>query len=136
MRSTAILSSAVLMLAAASAGADGAKKSAFDRYGIGGYIQPVGLHHGFHVEVVVPGSDAARDQLNPHDIIVRVDGDAIRSLDHLRAVLAEAYLNESDVSITYTRGASLTHHVVKSQFRPEKPKPVARKRAPDDDERR
>jgi len=39
-----------------------------------------------------PESDAARDQLRPHDIIVKVDGDVIRSLDHLRAVIAEAYL--------------------------------------------
>ena len=77
---------------------------------------------------MLPDSDAARDQLKPHDVIVKVDGDVIRSLDHLRAVLAEAYLNDAEAAITYTRGASLTHHVITSQIKLERRKAVARKR--------
>src|SRR5215218_4123354 len=96
-----LAASGILLVASGFANADGTRITAFERYGIGGHIQPIGIHHGFHIERVAPESDAARDQLKPHDIIVKVDGDVIRSLDHLRAVLAEAYLNRAEVTLTY-----------------------------------
>jgi S1-C subfamily serine protease len=131
MRVTTIplmVASGVLLVASGFAAADGTRPTAFERYGIGGHIQPIGLHHGFHIQAVAPGSDASRDQLMPHDIIVKVDGDVIRSLDHLRAVLAEAYLNEAEVTLTYTRGGSIVHHVVKSRLGQADVKALAKKR--------
>src|SRR5829696_8634246 len=101
-----LVASGILLVASGFANADGTRLTAFERYGIGGHIQPIGLHHGFHIQTVAPGSDAGRDRLMPHDVIVKVDGDVIRSLDHLRAVLAEAYLDEAEVTLTYTRGIS------------------------------
>ena len=59
---------------------------------------------------VAPDSAAAKDRLLPHDVIVKVDGEIIRNLEHLRAVLAEAYADDGEVTITYVRGGSLVHH--------------------------
>lgn len=139
MRVTTIplmVASGMLLVASGLASADGTRLTAFERYGIGGYIQPIGIHHGFHIQTVAPASDASRDQLMPHDIIVKVDGDVIRSLDHLRAVLAEAYLNEAEVTLTYTRGVSITHHVVKSRLGHAAVKSLAKKRRLEPEETR
>ncbi|WP_406694743.1 PDZ domain-containing protein [Singulisphaera sp. Ch08] len=124
-----IVASCLILGAAGFATAEGGRTTAFERYGIGGYSQAIGIRHGFHIESVTPDSDAARDQLKPHDVIVKVDGDVIRSLDHLRAILAEAYLNNAEVTLTYTRGLSITHHVVKSRLGQPDVKSVAKKRS-------
>jgi S1-C subfamily serine protease len=84
--------------------------NSIERFGIGGFIQPIGLHHGFHIERVAPDSAAGKDQLRPHDVIVKIDGEPIRSIDHLRAALAEAFADDGEVTITYLRGGSLVHH--------------------------
>ena len=131
-----LVASGILLVASGVANADGTRLTAFERYGISGYIQPIGLHHGFHIQTVAPGSDAGRNHLMPHDIIVKIDGDVIRSLDHLRAVLAEAYLNEADVTLTYTRGGSIVHHVVKSRLGRWDVKALAKKRRPESEEAR
>jgi membrane-associated protease RseP (regulator of RpoE activity) len=101
---------ALLTSAGSSLHAGPARLNSIERFGIGGYIQPVGLHHGFHIERVAPDSAAALDGLQPHDIIVKVDGEVIRSLDHLRAALAEAYADDGAVTIAYIRGNPLIHH--------------------------
>ena len=107
---TTIISGVLLAFAASSLSAGATRINSFERFGIGGYIQPVGLHHGFHIERVVPGSAAEKDRLQPHDIIVKVDGEVIRNIDHLRAALAEAFADNGEVTITYIRGGSLVHH--------------------------
>lgn len=104
--------------------------SAIERYGLGGHIQAVGLRHGFHVETVAIDSPADVDQFRSKDVVVKVDGEDIRSLDHLRAALAEAYMDDGEVSITYTRGNSLEQRVAKCRFSPEVAKPATRKRRP------
>ena len=126
-RSSAVVAS-LLFLAGSSLLAGTTRVSSIERFGIGGFLQPIGIHHGFHIERIAPDSAAEKDRLLPHDVIVKVDGDVIRSLDHLRAVLAEAYLNDAEVAITYTRGTSLTHHVITSQIKLDRPKAVARKK--------
>ena len=131
-----MISAGLVLVAAGLASlsqAAGPRKSALERYGIGGHIQAIGLHHGFHIETVAIDSDAFADQLRQHDIIVKVDGDVIRNLDHLRAVLAEAYLGDGEVTLTYTRGESLIHHVVKSHLKREDARRVGRKPRPEDD---
>jgi membrane-associated protease RseP (regulator of RpoE activity) len=105
-----VVSAVFVALAGSSLLAGPNRLNSFERFGIGGYIQPVGLHHGFHIERIAQGSAAEKDKLQPHDIIVKVDGDAIRSIDHLRAVLAEAFADDGEVTITYIRGGSLVHH--------------------------
>ncbi|WP_435016181.1 PDZ domain-containing protein [Tundrisphaera sp. TA3] len=131
IRSTIV---AGLILASASwtapARGEGHHATALERYGLGGRIQAIGVHHGFHIETVAAGSPADEDQLRAHDVIVMVDGDVIRSLDHLRAVLAEAYMGDGDVTLTYTRGTSLTHRVLKPHLKPSVT-PVARRARPD-----
>ena len=104
------VSAALLAFAGSSLFAGATRVNSIERFGIGGYIQPVGLHHGFHIERVAQGSAALKDKLQPHDVIVKIDGEAIRSLDHLRAALAEAYADDGEVTITYIRGSSLVHH--------------------------
>jgi membrane-associated protease RseP (regulator of RpoE activity) len=125
----------VLFLAGSSLLA-GTRVSSIERFGIGGYIQPIGLHHGFHIERVAPDSAAEKDRLQPHDIIVKVDGEVMRSIDHLRAVLAEAYADDGEVTITLIRGASLVHHDLKCNVKKETAKTARSKRKadPDDDE--
>ena len=120
-------------VAAAPGHGDGTRPTALARYGLTGHIQPVGLHHGFHVESVQVDSAADADQVMPHDVIVKVDGDVIRSLDHLRAVMAEAYADDGEVSVTYTRGPSLVHHVAKYHLRTRPVQPVVRKPRPAED---
>src|SRR4051812_14470784 len=97
----AMVTAAVLACATSSLFAASGRISAVDRFGIGGYIMPIGLHHGFHIERVTPDSPAEREKLRPRDIIVKVDGEPIRSLDHLRALIAEAYADNGEVTITY-----------------------------------
>ena len=60
----------------------------------------------------MPGSAAEKDKLQPHDVIVKIDGEVMRSIDHLRAALAEAFADDGEVTITYIRGGSLVHHDV------------------------
>jgi membrane-associated protease RseP (regulator of RpoE activity) len=104
------VSAAFLAFAGSSLFAGATRVNSIERFGIGGYIQPVGLHHGFHIERVAQGSAALKDKLQPHDVIVKIDGEVIRNLDHLRAALAEAYADDGEVTITYIRGSSLVHH--------------------------
>ena len=96
------------------------RATSIERYGLGGHIQPVGLFHGFHIETVAIDSPADRDGFRAEDVIVKVDGEAIRSLDHLRAILADVYADDGNVSIVYTRGKSLEHHVVTGHLKPSK----------------
>jgi S1-C subfamily serine protease len=107
---TAAMLGAILAFAGPSLLAGPNRVNSIERFGIGGFIQPVGLHHGFHIEQVVPGSAAEKDKLQPHDVIVKIDGEAMRSVDHLRAALAEAFADDGEVTITYIRGGSLVHH--------------------------
>src|SRR5262245_5869940 len=105
-----VVSGALLALAVSSVVAGPNRMSSIERFGVGGFIQPIGLHHGFHIERVAPDSAAEKDTLRPHDVIVKVDGEPIRSIDHVRAVLAEAFADDGKVMITYIRGGSLVHH--------------------------
>jgi membrane-associated protease RseP (regulator of RpoE activity) len=125
---------ALLTFAGSSLHAGPARLNSIERFGIGGYIQPVGLHHGFHIERVASDSAAAQDSLQPHDIIVKVDGEVIRSLDHLRAALAEAYADDGEVTITYIRGNPLIHHNLNCNVKKASTRAADRKRmvAPDD----
>ncbi len=123
--------SLILVGSFSSSHAGGPRLNSIERFGLGGYIQAAGLHHGFHVETVTADSAAARDRLMPHDIIVKVDGDAIRNLDHLRAVLAEAYLDDGEVTITYLRGTSLEHRELKCNVKQATVKPVGSRRNKD-----
>ena len=52
----AVVSAAILAFAGSSLVASATRVSSIERFGIGGFIQPVGLHHGFHIEHVAPGS--------------------------------------------------------------------------------
>lgn len=130
---TAIASAAMLAIASPSLLAGAGRPSSIERFGIGGYIQPIGLHHGFHVERVAPDSAAEKDRLQPHDIIVKVDGEPIRSVDHLRAALAEAFADDGEVTITYLRGGSLVHHDLRCNVKKAAPR-AARKRKTDPDD--
>ena len=106
----AVVSGAMLAFVGTSLFAGPTRPDSIERFGIGGFLQPIGLHHGFHIETIVPGSAAEKDKLHLHDVIVKVDGELIRSLDHLRAVLAEAFADNGEVTITYLRDGSLVHH--------------------------
>jgi S1-C subfamily serine protease len=114
MARSSMITMAILVAVLASTGtslmAGSNRVSSIDRFGIGGFIQPIGLHHGFHIENIVPGSPAEKDRLQPHDVIVKIDGEAMRSIDHLRAALAEAFADDGEVTITYIRGGSLIQH--------------------------
>ena len=67
-----------------------------------------------------------------------MDGEVIRSLDHLRAAIAEAYADDGEVTISYIRGVSLVHHDLKCNVKKTTTKTVGRTRRvdPDDDDRR
>ena len=125
------VSAALLAFAGSSLFAGATRVNSIERFGIGGYIQPVGLHHGFHIDRVAQGSAAIKDKLQPHDVIVKVDGEVIRSLDHLRAALAEAFADDGEVTITYIRGASLVHHDLHCNVK-KAPAKTANKRKADD----
>jgi S1-C subfamily serine protease len=112
------------------AAAAGNRPSAIERYGIGGFIQPIGLHHGFHIENVVPSSPAARDRLAPHDVIVKVDGEEIRSLEHLRTLLTDIDEDDGEAELTILKAGGLEHHVVKCHLKARAEDPAARKAAP------
>jgi membrane-associated protease RseP (regulator of RpoE activity) len=130
-----VVSAGLLAFASSALAAGPTRVSSIERFGIGGYIQPVGLHHGFHIERVSPASAAANDKLQPHDIIVKIDGDVIRSLDHLRAILAEAYADNGEVTITYIRGGSLVHHDLHCNVKKAPPKTANKPKAdPDADD--
>ncbi len=134
IRAAAVVAASLLVVGASSLLAGPARLNSIERFGIGGYIQPVGLHHGFHIERVAPDSAAAKDHLQPHDIIVKVDGEVIRNLEHLRAVLAEAYGDDGEVTITYIRGASLTHHDLHCNVKKAVEKTARRKPKVDEDD--
>ena len=125
------VSAALLAFAGSSLFAGATRVNSIERFGIGGYIQPVGLHHGFHIERVAQGSAAFKDKLQPHDVIVKVDGEIIRNLDHMRAALAEAFADDGEVTITYIRGASLVHHDIHCNVK-KAPAKTANKREADD----
>ncbi len=107
--------------------------NSIERFGIGGFLQPIGLHHGFHIESIAPGSAAEKDTLQLHDVIVKVDGEPIRSLDHLRAVLAEAFADDGEVTITYLRGGSLVHHDLRCNVKKVPAKAAKKSKADPDD---
>ena len=115
---------------APSAAVAGERPNAIERYGLGGFIQPIGLHHGFHIEKVVPDSPAERDRLAPHDIIVRVDGEEVRSLEHLRTLLTDIDEDDGEAELTIIKNGSLEHHVVKCHLKGRAAGPPARKAAP------
>jgi S1-C subfamily serine protease len=129
----AVVSAALLAFAGSSLLAGPTRINSVERFGIGGFIQPIGLHHGFHIERVAPDSAAEKDTLQPHDIIVKVDGEPIRNIDHLRAVLAEAFADDGQVTITYMRGASLVLHDLHCNVKKATAK-TARKRKADPDD--
>jgi S1-C subfamily serine protease len=104
------------------------------RYGISGYIQPIGLHHGFHIEDVAPGSAATQDRLQPHDVIVKVDGESIRSLEHFRTLLTDAYEGDGTVLLTVMKDRSLEHHVIKGDVKGRRELPPAQRARPADPE--
>jgi membrane-associated protease RseP (regulator of RpoE activity) len=129
---TTVISAALTAFAASTLFAGPNRVNSIERFGIGGYIQPVGLHHGFHIERVAPNSAAEKDRLQPHDIIVKIDGEDMRSIDHLRAALAEAFADDGKVTITYIRGGSLIHHDLNCNVK-KAPAKIAKKREADPD---
>jgi S1-C subfamily serine protease len=110
--------------------AAGTRPNAIERYGLSGFVLPVGLHHGFHIEKVVPDSPAERDRLAPHDIIVKVDGEEIRSLEHLRTLLTDIDEDDGVAELTIIKKGGLEHHVVKCHLKPRVEDPPARKADP------
>jgi S1-C subfamily serine protease len=134
MARSSFLAAVVVALAGLSLLAGPGRVNAIERFGISGFIQPVGLHHGFHIERVAPDSAAAKDRLQPHDVIVKVDGEVIRNLEHLRAVLAEAYADDGEVTITYIRGGSLVHHDLHCNVKKTPDRAVGSRRKADPDE--
>ena len=129
---TTIVSAALLTLLGTSLFAGPNRVSSIERFGIGGFIQPIGLHHGFHIENIASGSAAEKDKFRPHDVIVKIDGEPIRSIDHLRAVLAEAFADDGEVVITYLRDGSLTHHDVRCNVKKVPAKTAKAKKSDDD----
>lgn len=125
----------LFLLTASIAFGEGTRLNAIERYGLGGHTQAIGLHHGFHIATITPDSAAEKDHLKVHDVILKMDGEAIRSIDHLRAVLAEAYLDGGEITLTVSREGSLEHHVIKCHLTTEEIVPVAKKRrAADEDD--
>ncbi len=129
----AVVSGAFLAFVGSSLLAGPTRPNSIERFGIGGILQPIGLHHGFHIERIAPDSAAAKDKLQLHDVIVKVDGEPIRSLDHLRAVLAEAFADDGEVTITYLRQGSLVHHDLHCNVKKVAAK-AAKKSEPDPDD--
>jgi S1-C subfamily serine protease len=113
-----------------AANAAGERQNSIERYGLGGFIQPIGLHHGFHVEKVVPDSPADRDRLVPHDVIVKVDGEEIRSLEHLRTLMTDIDEDDGEAELTILKNGGLEHHVVKCHLKARAGDPPVRKAAP------
>jgi S1-C subfamily serine protease len=131
------LSSLLLLAGLAGAGfapkpteAAGGRPNAIERYGLSGFIQPIGLHHGFHIERIAPDSAAEKDRLLPHDIIVRVDGEEIRSLEHLRSLLTDVDEDDGEAELTILRVGSLEHHIIKCHIKPRAEEAPARKASP------
>lgn len=91
--------------------------TAVERYGLEGVVQPIGLHHGFHIVKVEPGSPAEQDRLEPHDVIVKVDSEMIRNLEHMETLLTDAYEDDGKVVFTLLRHGSLEHHVLNGNVR-------------------
>jgi S1-C subfamily serine protease len=107
------------------------RPNAIERYGLTGFVLPIGLHHGFHIEKVAPDSPAERDRLAPHDIIVKVDGEEIRSLEHLRTLLTDIDEDDGVAELTIIKNGGLEHHVLKCHLKPQANEPPARKAAPE-----
>jgi S1-C subfamily serine protease len=81
------------------------------RYGLThGYVQPIGIHHGLHIQAVAKDSYAEKDGLKPHDVIVRVNGEGVRSLAHLELALENEENDEGEVALTLIREGSLSYH--------------------------
>jgi S1-C subfamily serine protease len=108
-----------------------ARPNAIERYGLGGFIQPIGLHHGFHIEKVTPDSPAERDRLAPHDIIVKIDGEEIRSLEHMRTLLTDIDEDDGVAELTIIKNGGLEHHVVKCHLKPRASDLPARRAVPE-----
>ncbi len=129
----AVVSGALLAFAGSSLLAGPTRPNSIERFGIAGFLQPIGIHHGFHIERIAPDSAAEKDRLLPHDVIVKVDGEPIRSLDHLRAILAEAFADDGEVTITYIRGGSLVHHDLRCNVKKAPAKTSKKHKAEPDD---
>jgi S1-C subfamily serine protease len=83
------------------------------RYGLThGFVQPVGIHHGLHIQEVAKGSFAEKDGLKPHDVIARVNGEGVRSLEHLELALEKEENDEGEVALTLIREGSLSYREV------------------------
>jgi len=124
-------------LAAPALAADEPKKhqDAIERYGLAGFAQPIGLHHGFHIQAIKPDSRASHDRLHVHDVIIKVDGEPIRSREHLRTLLTDAFEDDGLVELTVLANGSLEHHVVKGHLKPRDDEATAKKsRRRDDDD--
>lgn len=107
--------------------------TAVERYGLQGFVQPIGLHHGFHIMRIEPGSAAEQDRLSAHDVIVKVDGEMIRSLEHLQTLMTDAYEDDGKITMTVLKNGSLEHHVVSGNVRGrEQDRTTDRKRDRDD----
>lgn len=111
------------------------RQDAIERYGLAGFAQSIGLHHGFHIQAIRPDSRAAHDRLHIHDVIIKVDGEPIRSREHLLSLLTDAFEDDGLVELTVLPQGSLEHHVVKGHLKPRDDEATAKrsKRLDDDD---
>jgi C-terminal processing protease CtpA/Prc len=80
-RTSSMIVACLILASASTAQAQNHRPTAIDHYGIGGHTQPIGIHHGYHIEMVKAGSAADADHLRAHDVIIKVDGDSIRNID-------------------------------------------------------
>ncbi len=113
----ALLGLTLIVPVLATAAAPNRHSLAVERYGLQGYTQPIGLHHGFHITSVDPKSPAAQDHLEAHDVIVKVDGETIRGLEHFESLMADAYEDDGKVVFTILKHRSLEHHVLNGDLR-------------------
>ena len=130
------LAGLAVALAIPALGADEPKRrpDIIERYGLAGHAQPIGLHHGFHIQAIRPDSRAARDRLHVQDVIIKVDGEPIRSREHLVTLLTDAFEDDGLVELTVLPQGSLEHHVVKGHLKPRDDEDTAKtaKRRDDD----
>ena len=55
-----VVSAALVAFAGSSLFAGATRVNSIERFGIGGFLQPIGIHHGFHIERIAP--DSARSE--------------------------------------------------------------------------
>jgi S1-C subfamily serine protease len=65
----------------------------------------VGRDRAVEVVEVVPGSPAARAGIRPEDLIVAVDGDAVRGVDDLQRLMTAERIG-TPVSLAVVRGSA------------------------------